>query len=221
MAPANAMLLVGDYTQDTVRSRKHCKRQPVAKYHSYTNDRHGLWSLTNVGALAESIHVNEVRLRSIIAGTRGIAVAECQKPYRELIESVRGWEMLLTFSNRSLEKNWSKAWRDVEISVHHHESQLKDVLLRGKVDRIDGDIAHVTLTDDHARETFADCNVAELSAHGIGDGDLFECIIQNRGRETVVTLKPVPERVLSPKEWKRISAQIEEELSDYSLADDY
>jgi hypothetical protein len=94
-------------------------------------------------------------------------------------------------------------------------------ILRGKVERVDGDLAYVTLTDERGRETFADCSAAELEGRGISEGKFFECRIEDRSAETVVTIGPIPERRLSRREWKDLSDRVRESLSGYDLNDDY
>ena len=91
----------------------------------------------------------------------------------------------------------------------------------GKVEAVEGSIAHVTLVDHYGRGTFADCDAEELKEDGIHEGDRFTCIIKKRGRETVVTLKPLPRRQLSIEEQREIREKAAETLRNYNPNDDY
>lgn len=116
--------------------------------------------------------------------------------------------------------SWSLSRRQIEVSPAPSEVQTIRIL-RGKVERVDGDLAYVTLTDERGRETFADCSAAELEGRGISEGKFFECRIEDRSAETVVTIGPIPERRLSRREWKDLSDRVRESLSGYDLNDDY
>jgi hypothetical protein len=119
--------------------------------------------------------------------------------------SARPWKELLDFIPRTRD---SRESRTVQT-------------LRGRVDRVDGEVAYVTLTDSHGRETYADCAAIELSRRGIDEGALFECRIEDRGTETAISIEPVAERQLSTREWKQISARAKKALADYNPSDDY
>lgn len=140
------------------------------------------------------------------------------KPYLELVARIQEWERQVAPLDF---RNLKGLWLNAEGAVHQEKVQAREIVLRGKVESVKGNIAHVTLTDDQGRETFADCGVADLLAHGIDDGGLFECRIQDRGREAVVTLEPVSERMLTLDEWQRISNDVDKALPDSVLADDY
>lgn len=116
--------------------------------------------------------------------------------------------------------SWSLLPRQIEVSPAPAEVQTIRIL-RGKVERVDGDLAYVTLNDERGRETFADCSAAELEGRGISEGQFFECRIEDRSAETVVTIDPIPERRLSRGEWKDLSDRVSESLSGYDLNDDY
>ena len=92
---------------------------------------------------------------------------------------------------------------------------------RGKVERIDGSVAYVTLVDNKGQESFADCDAAKLTSQGILDGMRFTCTIRERDNETVVTFEPIPKRRLSDEEWHRLCQEIEEKLGKWDARDDY
>lgn len=92
---------------------------------------------------------------------------------------------------------------------------------RGKVERVDGDMAHVMLVDSKEQEAYAECDAAELASQGIREGEEFTCTIKKRNGETVVTFAPIPRRRLSAEEWQQIRQETEEAIGDWDPRDDY
>jgi len=120
---------------------------------------------------------------------------------------------------------------ELKAKIHHavearavNEKQTAEQVLEsfhGKVERIEGDVAHVTLIDSKGREAFADCDAVDLVRQGIEEGSHFSCIIKKRGEETVMTFEPIPRREFSDEEWSRLSERLEKNFGDWNPQDDY
>jgi hypothetical protein len=93
--------------------------------------------------------------------------------------------------------------------------------LTGKVERVEGRTAHVTLVDGNGRETFARADADELLRQGIAEGGRFKCRITRHGTDVVTTLEPASARSLSDEEWDRLREETTAALADLDPANDY
>jgi len=92
---------------------------------------------------------------------------------------------------------------------------------RGKVERIEGDIAYVSLVDRQGVAADAECPAADLTERGLQEGARFLLRVTQRGAETVAAFVPVARRVLSDEERDRLRRETEESLRDFPSGDDY
>ncbi len=95
-----------------------------------------------------------------------------------------------------------------------------EILLLGRVERIAGTVAHVSLVDPDGGEFYASCDLAVLG-QGIVEGSRFRCIVQERDGETRIAIEPIPKRRIADDEWHAIRKETEEALRGYSPDDDY
>jgi hypothetical protein len=87
------------------------------------------------------------------------------------------------------------------------EDGKKQVLeeFEGVLDKIEGDIAHVTLTSKLNSEVLlGEFTAAEMSAAGIRQGRRFECRVVAVGNSTETELKSIPDRKLSAERKREI-----------------
>jgi hypothetical protein len=91
----------------------------------------------------------------------------------------------------------------------------------GKVEGIDGQVAHLTLVDSQGEEAIADCEVAKLATHGIKKGDRFRCTVYQQGEATGLKFELIPRLQLSKEQQRQIRQEIEDELRDYDPTVDY
>ena len=91
----------------------------------------------------------------------------------------------------------------------------------GRVERIEGSVAHVSLIGRKGDEIYASCNAGELAGEGILEGARFKCLIKKRGKETIVTIEPIGKRKISDEEWEKLRKETAEALADYDPTDDY
>jgi hypothetical protein len=92
------------------------------------------------------------------------------------------------------------------------EEREKRVLekFEGVLDKIEGDVAHVTLTSKlHGDVLLGEFTAAEMAAAGIRQGRRFECLVVDVGNSTETELKSIPDRKLSAERRR----EIEEALS--------
>ena len=92
---------------------------------------------------------------------------------------------------------------------------------RGKVERVDEGIAHVTLVDSKGQMIFADCDAAKLTSQGIAEATAFRLTIKEQNGKTIMTFASIPRRVLSDEEWRRLSQEILDQLGDDDPTDGY
>lgn len=93
----------------------------------------------------------------------------------------------------------------------------------GFVDKIDGDVAHVTLTALSGEKLYGEYPVAELNAHGIRERRRFKCRTVEVGTSVEFVIEPIPDRELSEERERQIDAWLRESLGDddNALQDDY
>lgn len=87
------------------------------------------------------------------------------------------------------------------------ENENKQVLeeFEGVLDKIEGDVAHVTLTSKLNGEVLlGEFTAAEMSAAGIRQGRRFECRVVALGQTTETELTAIPDRKLSLERWQEI-----------------
>ena len=167
----------------------------------------------------ENLHSRPVTTKSF----GWVSVGYLHQLYAEMLDNMQKWGSTQLPILQSLSSALGFiGFLPCESEVFAAPSEVQTIrIFRGKVERVDGDVAYVTLTDERGRETFADCSAAELEGRGISEGKFFECRIEDRSAETVVTIDPIPERRLSRREWKDLSDRVRESLSGYDLNDDY
>ncbi len=98
------------------------------------------------------------------------------------------------------------------VSVESSETLLERFV--GRVEQIDGDVAHVVLRDRDDRMSHAELDAKELASNGIGDRDRFVCDIRRRRTETVLAFRRLPRRTQSAEEHARVNELLERELPD-------
>lgn len=143
---------------------------------------------------------------------------------KESYTNSKPYEMVPIVQGAPNYKRWEEA---LNVTVKTKEAEMLEEqileLFRGKVERVDGDVAHVTLVDSKGQEAYADWDVAKVQSHGISlrEGTRFTGTIKRRNNETVVTFEPIPRRRLSDEEWQRLRQETIEALGDYDPRDDY
>jgi len=92
---------------------------------------------------------------------------------------------------------------------------------RGKVERVDGNAAHMTLVDSKGQEAFASYDAKKLELQGILESTRFTCTIKERNGKPVVMFEPIPRQPMSDEDWRRLCQEIQEKLGDDDPEDDY
>jgi hypothetical protein len=84
---------------------------------------------------------------------------------------------------------------------------------KGQLDRIEGDLAHVTLTDSFGEEFVADCVARRLTRLNIKEGDSFFCTILKTAGRVQVSYEPAPRKEVSKERQAAIRREVEDALT--------
>lgn len=77
------------------------------------------------------------------------------------------------------------------------------------LDRIDGQVAHVTLTAKDNEQFWCEMSVKELNDHGIFERRWFRCCFVEDGDDVKMLLEAVPEITISQEREKEINDMLE------------
>jgi hypothetical protein len=84
---------------------------------------------------------------------------------------------------------------------------------KGQLYSIDGDRAHVTLTDSHGEEFVADCEARRLTALGVGEGDWFFCTVLKTAEGVRLTYEAAPRKEVPEQRQAEIRREVEDALT--------
>jgi hypothetical protein len=102
----------------------------------------------------------------------------------------------------------------------------KEILqtFEGRIERIDKDVAYMTVTDDKFRQSYAECSLEELRSNGISnpyEGMMFTCNIERKAKRTFIYFKPEGQRKLSEDEIHKIDSLLEKDFPHTEEEDDF
>lgn len=85
---------------------------------------------------------------------------------------------------------------------------------KGFVERIDGDLAYITLTAQSGEVFWCEYSAKELAKVGIRERRSFICQIIKVDDKVDVDLQAIPDRIISPEEEETIARHLHEMLGD-------
>jgi hypothetical protein len=106
--------------------------------------------------------------------------------------------------------------RTVKERTHESVASATRIItsFQGTVDRIEGDLAYVTLTDPQVGQCFGTLEVDLLAECGIGEHDDFTGTLEKRKGQIVLSYAPLPRRTLTEEEWQSIRKKADELRDD-------
>lgn len=114
-----------------------------------------------------------------------------------------------------------RRWRMTgETQQIRHGTVLEE--FEGVLDKLEGDVAHVTLTSKlNGDVLLGEFTAAEMAAAGIRQGRRFECRVAEVGNSTETELKSIPDRKLSAERKREIEEALSKLGDDDAPQDDY
>lgn len=186
-------------------------------YTTYTMSRNRSWTLeSREEIILMSDNLGSQTFLATFPSTRYLNIED---KYR-IIEAAKTFNKVLRRHNISFRWLFVNTYMSRAVKVESPKEEVLESFI-GKVDRIEGDIAYVSLVDSKEQKSYADCDAVELKSQGILESGRFICNIKKRNNETVITFEPIPRRRLSDEEWHQLHQETIENLGDYDSRDDY
>jgi len=91
----------------------------------------------------------------------------------------------------------------------------------GFVERVEGNVAYITLKSSRGEELCGPYPADELAAHGVGERDRFRLILTDMKNSIRFDIQLIPRKVVSAERQAEIQREIEKALGGYTGEDDY